>query len=74
LELEVFYNAVDQNGGGCSCCKKQEVRLYAIFNGGLPIKTDVMALCDACISRLPAELEIINISSNGAPPALRCKK
>ena len=70
-ELETFYNAVNQSttSGCCSCCK-QEVIVYAVQPVGLPIKPTVLSLCVECARRIPVALEVINLSSKGAPPLL----
>lgn len=66
--LDTFYNAVNQATASrcCSCCK-QEVIVYAVE---LPIKPAVLSLCVECLSSLPLALEVINLSSHGAPPLL----
>lgn len=71
MELETFFTAVNQAAaGGCSCCT-QDVRVYAIYSVGLQqIKQSVLSLCTECLKSLPVELEVINIDSNGSPPAL----
>lgn len=71
MKLETFYNAVNQGTvGGCSCCT-QDVRVYAIYPVGLQqIKQTVLSLCYECLRSLPTDLKVINIDSNGAPPAL----
>lgn len=71
LSLETFYNAVNQSTtDGCSCCKKENVVIYAVVPVGLPIKPTVLSLCDECIQALPIELTVINLDSNGCPPTL----
>ena len=72
MELETFFTTVNQGAvGGCCCCMQQEVRVYAIYPVGLQqIKQSVLSLCTECLKSLPVELEVINIDSNGAPPAL----
>ncbi|MBC2581775.1 hypothetical protein [Clostridium sp. DJ247] len=69
--LDTFYNAVNQAtaSGCCSCCK-QEVIVYAVQPVELPIKPAVLSLCVECLSSLPIALEVINLSSHGAPPLL----
>lgn len=71
IKLETFYNAVNQTttSGCCSCCKK-ETRVYAIYPVRLPIKAKVLSICYECLKALPKSLTVININSNGAPPAL----
>jgi hypothetical protein len=72
MELKNFYNAVNQDtASGCSCCKKDTVRVYAIQPVGIPqIKPSVLSLCAECLRSLSTDLMVINIDSNGAPPAL----
>jgi hypothetical protein len=71
IELETFYNAVNQTTtGGCSCCK-QDAKVYAIYVVGIPqINNSTISLCSECASQLPEPLTIISIDSNGAPPTL----
>lgn len=71
MKLETFYNVVNQvtSSGCCSCCN-QEVIVYAVQPVSLPIKTTVLSLCTECLRSLPVELEVINLSSKGAPPLL----
>jgi len=71
IELETFFNAVNQvTSSGCSCCR-QDVRVFAIQPVGIvQIKPTVLSLCTECLRSLPQELEVINIDSNGATPAL----
>lgn len=71
IELETFYKRVNQASNGCcSCCKKENVVIYAIQPVGLPIKANALSLCYECLRSLPKELTVINTDSNGAPPAL----
>jgi hypothetical protein len=71
MNLKDFYNAVNQASSGCSCCKQDDVKVYCMQPVGLLIKQTVLSLCVNCISnKLPIELTIINIDSNGAPPLL----
>lgn len=66
--LDTFYNAVNQ--ATASGCCKQEVIVYAVQPVELPIKPTVLSLCVGCLSSLPLALEVINLSSHGAPPLL----
>lgn len=71
MNLATFYKSVNQTtNSGCSCCKQDNVNLYCIQPISLPIKPVVLSLCVECLKSLPLELTIINIESNGAPPAL----
>lgn len=71
MELESFCNAVNQEGTGCSCCKNDTVRVYAIYPIGIvQIKPTILSLCAECCSKLPTKLEVINIDSCGTPPTL----
>ena len=63
--LDTFYNAVNQ--ATASRCCKQDVIVYAVE---LPIKPAVLSLCVECLSSLPLALEVITLSSHGAPPLL----
>jgi len=74
MDLEKFYSAVNSiNSGGCSCCK-DEVTVYAVDVGSVPlIKPDHLSICVECVGGLPKELVIFNLGSNGAPPVLRIK-
>lgn len=75
IKLDTFYNAVNQDSSNCcSCCKKENIILYAILPVGLPIKATALSLCDECLRSLPVELTVINIDSNGAPPQLIDRK
>jgi len=72
MSLESFCTAVNQptTSSCCSCCR-QDVKVFAVQPVGVAqIKTIILSLCYECLKSLPAELEIINIDSNGAPPAL----
>lgn len=71
MSLETFYTAVNQATiGGCSCCK-HDAKVYCIQPVGIvQIKATALSLCIECLRSLPTELEVINIDSNGAPPAL----
>ncbi|CDX01516.1 Hypothetical protein DPCES_1629 [Desulfitobacterium hafniense] len=71
MELETFFTAVNQAAaGGCGCCK-QDAKVYAVYPAGLhQIKPDVLSICAECLKSLPTELDVINIDSNNAPPAL----
>lgn len=72
MNLETLYKAVNEDtiSGCCSCCKQDNI-VYAVQPVGIPqIKTTALSICDECASRLPVELTIINLDSNGAPPAL----
>lgn len=73
MELETFYEAVNQDTttGKCSCCKQENLILYAIYVAGVPqIKHSTLSLCSECCSHLPSALKVISIDSNGAPPTL----
>lgn len=73
MALEDFYDAVNQTTttGGCSCCKQDNVIVYAIYVVGIePIKPSTLSLCSECCSHLPSALKVISIDSNGAPPTL----
>jgi len=70
IELEAFYNAVNQVSNGCCSCYKQDVKVFAVQPVGLPIKATVLSLCDECLRSLPMELTVINISGKGSPPLL----
>lgn len=74
LSLESFFGAVNQDtaNGCCSCCK-QEVKVFAMMQYNLPIKPGTLGLCVECASKLPLELEVHNLGSNGAPPMLAYK-
>lgn len=71
MDLETFYNAVNQTTsiGFCRCCKQENI-VFAVMTCGLPIKPYVLSLCVECLRSLPVELDVINVDSNGAPPAL----
>lgn len=77
MELEAFFKAVNQDTdiGCCSCCKQEDVVVYAVMQYGLPIKPNTLSLslCVECARRLPLELDVHNLSSNGAPPMLAYK-
>lgn len=71
MALETFYNAVNQASNGCSCCKKEDAKVYAIQPVGIPqIKPTMLSICDECCSKLPTALKVINLDSNGTPPTL----
>ena len=68
LELEISYSAEYQMTSS-SCCK-QDTIIFSLLPVELQIKPTVLSLCSECASRLPLTLEVINLSSNGASPAL----
>lgn len=77
MELEKFYEIVNSpssgGSGGCSCCNR-DVTIYAVEVEGVPqIKPEWLSLCVECVGRLPEELVIANLGSNGVPPVLRVK-
>lgn len=73
--LEDFYSAVNQDSNGCcSCCKQENVILYAILPVLLPINATALSLCDECLMSLPLELTVIGVDCNGAPPQLVDRK
>jgi len=75
INLEDFYNAVNQDSSGCcSCCKQENVILYALQPVLLPIKATALSLCDECLRSLPLELTVIGVDCNGAPPQLIDRK
>jgi hypothetical protein len=69
--LEDFYNKVNQASSNCcSCCKQENITLYAVQPVGLPIKPTVLSICYECLKLLPKELTVINLSGKGSPPLL----
>jgi len=71
INLEDFYNAVNTTGSGCSCCKQEDVNVYAVQPVGIPqIKPSILSICSDCLQSLPIELTVINLDSHGAPPLL----
>jgi hypothetical protein len=75
ISLEDFYNAVNQDSSGCcSCCKQENIILYAIQPVLLPIKATAVSLCYECLKSLPLELTVIGVDCNGAPPQLIDRK
>jgi hypothetical protein len=71
VNLETFYNAVNQDSSGCcSYCKQETHKLYCIQPVSLPIKHTALSMCYECLKSLPIELTVINIDSNGSPPLL----
>ncbi len=77
INLEDFYKAVNQDttsSGCCSCCKQENIILYAIQPVLMPIKATALSLCDECLRSLPLELTVIGVDCNGAPPQLIDRK
>lgn len=75
MDLETFYNAVNQTTTcGCSCCKQDTVNLYCIQPISLPIKPTVLSLCVECLQSLPLILTVIGVDCGGSPPQLVDRK
>lgn len=73
MALEDFFKAINQTTatGGCSCCKQDNLILYAVYVVGIKqIRHSTLSLCSECCSHLPTGLRVVSIDSNGAPPTL----
>lgn len=71
MALKTFYSAVNQACNGCSCCKNEDAKVYAIQPVGIvQIKPTILSLCSECYSKLPTDFMVINLDNNGTPPAL----